>query len=128
MPVTMFRAIGGIGEKGAKDFINEYGSIANFTNQAIFEKSIDLKKVPKKFRAIVEDEEKAILINRNVELMNLRTTARPEMQAFQVDKGTPDAAKFQQFCEILLFKSIIKDFDNWISVFPHFRNIAANAA
>jgi 5'-3' exonuclease len=113
--------VGGIGEKGAIEFINQYGSVANFTNGVILDKTISLKGVPKKYRNLVEDEDKAITFSRNLALVDLRTTVRPAPQALEVDKGTPDAEKFRQFCEILLFKSFLKDFDEWISVFPAFR-------
>lgn len=115
--------VGGIGEKGAIEFINTYGSVANFTNGVILDKSIDLKTVPKKYRNLVEDENKAITFSRNIDLVDLRTSARPAPQALEVDKGTPDAAKFRQFCELLLFKSFLKDFDEWVSVFPAFREL-----
>ncbi len=120
--------VGGIGEKGAIEFINTYGSVANFTNGVILDKTIDLKGVPKKYRNLVEDEDKAITFKRNIDLVDLRTTARPAPLALEVDKGTADADKFRQFCELLLFKSFTKDFDEWISVFPAFRAPRALAA
>lgn len=120
--------VGGIGQKGAVEFIRQYGSVASFTNGVILEKSIDLKGVPKKFRNLVEDEDKAITFSRNIDLMDLRTTVRPAPINLQVDKGAPDKEKFRQFCDLLLFKSITKDFDEWISVFPQFRAPIAVAA
>jgi 5'-3' exonuclease len=113
--------VGGIGQKGAVDFIKEYGSFASFSNMAILEKSIDLKKLPKKYRDLIENEDKAITFSRNIDLMDLRTTVRPAPVNLQVDKGAPDKEKLRQFCELLLFKSILKDFDEWCSVFPAFR-------
>ena len=115
--------VGGIGEKGAIEFLKQYGSVANFTNGVILEKTIDLKSVPKKYRNLVEDENKAITFSRNIDLMDLRTTARPAPQNLQVDKGAADKDKFRQFCDLLLFKSITKDFDEWCSVFPAFREL-----
>jgi len=120
--------VGGIGEKGAVEFIKTYGSFANFTNQVIFEKSIDLKSLPKKYRDLVENEEKAIAFARNITLMDLRTKHRPAPINLNLDKGEPDALKFKRFCEILLFNSILKEFDDWIRVFPAFREEAALAA
>lgn len=115
--------VGGIGQKGAVDFINEYGTVANFLNMAILEKTIDVKKLPKKFRNLVEDEEKAILFSRNIELMDLRTTARPAPFNLTVDKGEPSYEKFEHFCELLLFKSITKELADWLRVFPAFRDL-----
>ncbi|MBD9511517.1 hypothetical protein IB265_32700 [Ensifer sp. ENS10] len=113
--------VGGIGQKGAVDFIKQYGTFASFSSQVILEKTIDLKKLPKKYRDLIENEDKAITFSRNIDLMDLRTTARPAPQNLQVTKGTADKDKFRQFCDLLLFKSITKDFDEWCSVFPAFR-------
>lgn len=118
--------VGGIGQKGAVEFIKQYGSVANFTNGVILDKTIDLKDVPKKYRRLVEDEEKTITFSRNLALMDLRTKARPAPLNLQVDKGTPDALKFHRFCELLLFKSITKDFDEWMRAFPHFRELQSD--
>lgn len=120
--------VGGIGEKGAIDFIKQYGSFADFTNQCIFEKSIDIASLPKKYRNLVEDENKAILFSRNIALMDLRTKQRPDAINLTVEKGEPDAEKFRRLCDLLLFKSITQEFDDWIRVFPHFREHAALAA
>jgi 5'-3' exonuclease len=120
--------VGGIGQKGAVDFIKEYGSVANFTNGCILEKSIDVSKLPKKYRNLVEDEDKAITFNRNIDLMDLRTTMRPAPVNLQIDKGTPDKEKFQTFCDLLLFKSITQEFEEWLRVFPHFREQFSLAA
>lgn len=120
--------VGGIGQKGAVDFINQYHSFSNFLNMALLEKNIDLKKLPKKFRDLVENEEKGLTFKRNIELMDLRTKARPAPFNLVVDKGTPNADKFRQFCDLLLFKSITQEFDEWIRVFPAFRESLAAAA
>lgn len=114
--------VGGIGQKGAVDFINEYGSFANFLNMALLDKSIDVKKLPKKFRNLVEDEEKGLLFKRNIALMDLRSPERPAPVNLRVDKGDPSYEKFQQFCDLLLFKSITQELGEWIRVFPAFRN------
>lgn len=113
--------VGGIGEKGAVDFLKQYKSFANFTSGVILDKTIDIKKLPKKFRNLVEDEERAIIFSRNIDLMDLRTKKRPAPQGLQLNKGTPDSQKFHRFCELLLFQKILNDFDNWISAFPHFK-------
>lgn len=117
--------VGGIGEKGAIDFLNEHGSFAQFTNSVLLDKTIDLKKVHKKFRLLIEDETKAMAFHRNIDLVDLRTSARPAPINLVVDKGTPDIGKFQTFCELLLFKSITQELDDWIRVFPAFRDEAA---
>ncbi|MGV1754788.1 5'-3' exonuclease H3TH domain-containing protein [Agrobacterium sp. CG674] len=115
--------VGGIGQKGAVDFINEYGTFSNFLNEALLGTSIDVKKLPKKFRNLVEDEEKGITFKRNIELMDLRSPARPAPFNLVVDKGDPSYVKFHQFCEVLLFKSITQELADWLRVFPAFREI-----
>jgi 5'-3' exonuclease len=115
--------VGGVGQKGAVEFINQYGSFANFLNMAILEKSIDLKKLPKKLRNLVEDEEKGIIFKRNIDLMDLRTPVRPAPLNLVVDKGNPSYEKFHQFCELLLFKSITQELADWLRVFPAFREL-----
>lgn len=117
--------VGGIGQKGAIDFINKYGSFSNFLNMAILDKSIDVKKLPKKFRDLVEDETKGLNFKRNIELMDLRTTARPAPFNMVVDKGQPSYETFKQFCDLLMFKSITQELDDWIRVFPAFRDTPA---
>jgi 5'-3' exonuclease len=114
--------VGGIGKKGAVDFINQYGSFDNFLNMVCLEKTVDITKLHKKFRDLVEDEAKAIMFSHNLSLVDLRTSVRPDMVGLRMNKGTPDIEKMRRFCELLLFQSITKDFDNWISTFPHFRN------
>ncbi|PZR92063.1 MAG: hypothetical protein DI537_14655 [Stutzerimonas stutzeri] len=114
--------VGGIGEKGAIEFIKTYGSFASFTNQVIFEKTIDYKKLPKKFRDLIDDETKAIAFARNIALMDLRTPERPAPMNLQVDKGEASFEKFRRFCDLLLFESITKHLDEWVRVFPAFRD------
>lgn len=120
-PGDNIKGVGGIGEKGAIEFLNTYGSFRDFSNRVIFDHDIDLEKLPVKFRRLVEDEDKAIRFLANIRLIDLRTRERPEMLNFRADTGTPNKAKFRRFCELLLFQSFLANFDDWISVFPKFR-------
>ena len=116
--------VGNIGDKGALEFLAKYGSFEQFFNMWTLEKSVtdaEFKKLPKKFRDLVVDESKALKFSLNLELMDLRTPKRPVPQHLVITKGEPDKAKFQRFCELLLFNSILKDLDAWIEVFPAFR-------
>lgn len=117
--------VGGIGETGAISFINEYGSFADFVNMVTLEKTINFDKLPKKFKALIEDEQKAISFQRNIDLVDLRTSARPAPINLNVDKGAPNIESFRKFCDLLLFKSITEDLDQWVSVFPAFRKEVA---
>lgn len=113
--------VGGIGAKGAKQFLAEYDSFQNFMNMVCIEKAVDFKKLPKKFQNLVINEEKAIDFARNIDLVDLRTSARPAPQGLSVDKGDPNFEKFHRFCEILHFQSLLQDLETWIGAFPEFR-------
>lgn len=113
--------VGGVGEKGAIQFVNEFGSFEEFLNLATFDKSFDLSKQPKKYRDLVEDEGKAITFAQNIKLMDLRTPHRPAAINMRVDKGSPNKELFRTFCDRLLFNSITQELDEWIRVFPAFR-------
>lgn len=113
--------VGGIGEKGAIEFLSTYQTFANFSNLAM-DASFDLAGLPKKFRLLAEDEGKRIAFSRNLELVDLRTTARPKPVGLSVDKGEPSYAHFNNFCQKLMFKSITDDLDNWLSVIPAYAN------
>lgn len=116
------KGVGGVGEKGAIEFLNTYGSFQDFTNRVIFDKDIDLDTLPSKYRLLVEDEEKALKFRANIKLIDLRSTARPKINGLTTDKGTPNALKFRRFCELLLFQSFLTNFDDWISVFSAFQS------
>lgn len=123
--------VGGIGDKGALQFLADYGSFSDFMNMWTLEKSVsdaEFKKLPKKFRDLILDESKALKFQRNIELVDLRTPARPAPINLRVDKGDPDVAKFQAFCDLLLFKSITQELDDWLRVFPSFKTNLAEAA
>lgn len=113
--------VGGIGEKGAVEFLKTYGSFRQFMNMATLEMTpAQFKKLPKKHRDLVDDETKAITFAHNIDLMDLRTSARPAPQDLRLDKGEASKEKFQRFCELLVFKSILQELDDWLSVFPAF--------
>ena len=118
--------VGGIGDKGAIEFLKTYGSFNAFLNAVTLEKTIDIKTLPKKFRDLIEDESKALILDRNIKLMDLRHPARPKPFNLLIEAPEPDLGKFQRFCELLLFNKILSDLATWTSVFPHFRdNLAA---
>ncbi|TDW20525.1 5'-3' exonuclease [Rhizobium azibense] len=119
--------VGGIGDKGAIAFLKEYVSVSNFSNMLI-DKTLDPKTVPKKFRDFGESEEKQMIYQRNLKLMDLRTKLRPEPVNLRVDTGTPDIERFKTFCNRLMFRSITKDLEPWISVFPAFHHLQEELA
>lgn len=116
--------VGGIGEKGAIEFLNTFGSIADFINGVLFDKSIDYDKLHKKYKALIDDEEKLINFRRNITLVDLHTTTRPAMQGLVTTKGEPCITGFKEFCETWLFNSITANLDDFIRPFPLGRSLA----
>ena len=108
--------VGGIGEKGAIELVRQYGSVYNFFN-AVMDKSIDPKDLPKKFRDLALSEEKHDIFRRNEMLMNLETTRRPQPNGLTLSSPKLDKEGFRQFCTDWMFQSILTDFDNWVAPF-----------
>ena len=79
---------------------------------------MDLKGLPKWQRDLVEDESKAMAFDFNIKLVDLNTKFRPKPKDMFINKGEPSAENFKRMCEVLLFNSFLKDFANWISIFP----------
>jgi 5'-3' exonuclease len=117
--------VGKIGEKGAKEFINQYGSVAAFLNQCA-DKTIDITKLHKKFRDFATSDEKQDLFRRNMRLMDLSTAERPAPVNLQLVKGQLDVPAFGTFCEQFLFNSITTKLEDWCAPFgPQEEAIAA---
>lgn len=117
--------VGGIGEKGAKEFINKYGSVAAFLNQCA-DKTIDIDKLPKKFRELATNDDKQDLFRRNMRLMDLSTAERPIPINLALISGKLDVPAFGTFCEQFLFNSITTKLDDWCAPFgPQEEAIAA---
>jgi 5'-3' exonuclease len=117
--------VGGIGKDGAIEFIAKYGSVAAFLNQCA-DKSIDIDKLPKKFRDLATSDEKQELYRRNMRLMDLTTKERPEPVNLKLTRGELDIPKFQAFCEQFLFNSMLSDINRWCEPFaPQEEAIAA---
>lgn len=119
--------VGGIGEKGAIEFLKTYGSFNEFLNRVTLEKTIDINSLPKKFRALIEDESKAIIFDRNIRLMDLRTPHRPKPEGLNIDRGAPGIAGFRIFCDRLLFASITQELEEWLRVFPAYQQLNQTA-
>lgn len=119
--------VGGIGPKGAIEFIQTYGSFADFSNGCL-DGSIDVAKLPKKFRDLGQSEDKRIAFGSNMRLVDLRTKARPAPLNLTVTKGEPNIERFRNFCEKLVFRSMLRDLEAWLSPFPSFRPSLEEAA
>lgn len=120
--------LGGIGDKRALDFLAEYGSFNDFLNRVSIEKSIDIAKLPKWQRDLVENEGKAIAFDFNMRLVDLNTKLRPAPVNMMVSRGEPSLENFRRMCELLLFKSITDNLFVWADVFPVSRAAASPVA
>ena len=83
---------------------------------------LDGRKLPKKFRDLCDDESKLVTFGLNIDLMDLRTKKRPAPINLKLTPGAASVQKFRDFCDLLMFRSITQEFDNWLSVFPAFQN------
>lgn len=105
--------VGGIGKKGAPEFLAEFDSVENFL------RLVDEGKFAPKYAAhkkLASPEGRAKFA-RNMKLMNLLDVPKPDQDKVQLDKGKLNLAGFQRLCEALAFHSFLKDFDNFTRPF-----------
>jgi len=120
-------AVGGIGEKGAPDFVAQYGSVTDFLRLA------DAGKLPEKMpmahKRLAENLapppskkygelapcRDAFL--RNMKLMDLRSVPKPDKSQFRSVKGRFNLEKFEELCGELAFHSILKTKESWVKPF-----------
>lgn len=108
--------VGGIGEKGAVEFIVKYGSVNNFFN-GFLDKSIDPEKLPAKFREFAISEQKHDIYRRNMQLMDLNSSAIPVPNGLTLTKPSLDEAGFEAFCRKWMFQSILTGGSEWLAPF-----------
>lgn len=123
--------VGGIGDKGAQEFMDKFGSWADFSNMAL-DGTLDMSVISPRFRkaiqALADDEDKRIAFSGNLRLVDLRHPARPAPINLTVTKGEPDLDRFRLFCEKLMFQSFLKNLEGWASGFPAFQHLLENTA
>ena len=113
--------VGGIGEKGAIELVATYGSVPDFFNM-VLERSIDVGKLPKKFKDFADTETKHNIYYRNDMLMNLEHSKIPKPLNLTISNPKLDREGFKEFCREWLFQSILSDFDEWIEPFERNSN------
>ena len=111
-PSDEIPGVGGIGEKGAKDLINAYGSVVDFLNASITE-----KKLPKKYQALADDVAKQTIFHNNLKLMDLQHKEIPAPVGLRVVKKPADIEALKALCRELLFQSILTDPEMWLEPF-----------
>lgn len=105
--------VGGIGEKGAPEFIAEFGSVRRFwqlceAGEFTPKKKAHINLATGPGRAIYK---------RNFQLMQLLKVTPPAKEDVQVDIGKFDKEAFAALCEELSFISILRNLDEFTSHF-----------
>lgn len=106
--------VGGIGERGAIEFINQFGSVSAFLNASI---DGTLPVLPKKFASFATDAAKQELWRRNMILMDLNHSSVPEPINLKISMGKYNESGFGDLCDELLFKSITANLPYWCESF-----------
>ena len=105
--------VGGIGEKGAPEFIAEFGSVAEFYRQV--ESGIFVPK--KKAHIRLASPEGRAVFERNRKVMNLLDVPTPPKEDVSVIAPTYNRDAFRALCEKLAFHSILREFDAFLEPF-----------
>ena len=105
------KGVGGIGEKGAKELLTEWGRVANFLA------NVDLsKRMKKAWERLLQDPGKYIT---NKALMNL-DGKHPTIKDRIITKGKWNPDEFEKLCHELAFFSITAKIDAWLTPFDRF--------
>lgn len=105
--------VGGIGEKGAPEFIAQFGSVTEFFEQC--DSGIFVPK--KKAHQNLASPEGRAVFHRNRKIMNLLDVPNPPREDVSVITPTPNPEAFRQLCEKLAFASILREFDLFTNLF-----------
>ncbi|MCL2874691.1 MAG: 5'-3' exonuclease [Betaproteobacteria bacterium] len=105
--------VGGIGDKGAPEFIAEFGSVRKF-----WQRCDSGEFAPKrKAHCNLASPEGRAAFKRNFRLMQLLKVAAPDQKDVRVTPGKFDADKLAEVFEELAFTSILRTLDNFIKPF-----------
>lgn len=105
--------VGGIGEKGAPEFLAEFGSVRAFWAQCDAGKFVPKKKAHINLNA----PEGRAIFTRNFRLMQLLKVPAPKREDVRINAGGFDADKFESLCESLSFVSILRDVNAFLAPF-----------
>jgi 5'-3' exonuclease len=105
--------VGKMGEKGAPEFLAQFGSVMEFWRQVR-----DGKFVPKTkaLQHLCTPEARSIFL-RNLKLMQLHKVIPPKQENTKVEKGEFNPDAFLKLCEELAFRSITSSHENWLRPF-----------
>jgi len=123
--------VGNIGDKGAPEFLDKYGSVAGFISQR--DKGLLPDKLPaahkrlrdniapnpsKKYGEMLPAHDAFV---RNKELMNLMGDWKPNKATTVMISGNYSYRLFKEFCEDMMFNTILKQLSTWV---VPFKNVA----
>lgn len=114
--------VGGIGEKGAPEFLAQFKTVENFFAKVDAGEFTPTKKAHKNLAS----PEGRAAFERNMKLMNLLDAPVPDRENSIITKAWFDEAKFRLLCDRFAFQSITSQWDDWISPFK-LRNAAREA-
>lgn len=105
--------VGGIGEKGAPEFIAEFGSVGEFWRRCDSGEMIPKKKAHVNLASGPGRE----IYKRNFQLMQLLKVNPPSRENTHLDVGKFDKESFANICGELSFISILKNLDEFTNFF-----------
>lgn len=117
--------IGGIpkmGEKTAAQFLAEHRDVREFFRKVDAGEYTPKKRASKTATSLHPEEflasaEGRAIFERNMKLMDLRQSRKPEKGEVLIDAGKPNAQAFLHLCERLAFASIIRERHNFLRNF-----------
>lgn len=107
--------VGGIGEKGAPEFIAEFGSVREFWRQC---REGEFKPKKKAHINLASAAGQAAFA-RNLKIMQLISPHKPGAGEVTYDRGNYDRDAFKAFCEEHSFLSILRGFDEFVAPFEN---------
>jgi len=105
--------VGGIGEKGAPEFIAEFGSVREFWRRCDSGEFIPKKKAHIRLCSA----EGRMIFGRNLRLMQLLKVPVPAKEAVHIDQGSLNVEAFAELCEELAFSSILRNLESFTDEF-----------
>ena len=96
--------VGGIGDKGAPEFLAEFGSVRNFWQQCDSGAFVPKKKA----HINLHSGEGRKLFVRNFKMMQLLRVDKPAPEAVELRMGAFNQERFEELCEQFAFASILR--------------------
>jgi len=107
--------VGGIGEKGAAEMLEKWGSVEGFLEAFNGGK---IEKPGKKLVTFATNAAGGVdNFHRNMEIMDLRSPAIPKPTKLHKTAKPLDEEGFTEFCAELAFHSILRELDKWLTPF-----------